>query len=40
MWENIGLVLLLWLFVTVFKTAFNSVILVQGNPGRAPSCPA
>ncbi len=32
MWENIGLVLLLWLFVTVFKTAFNAVILnLQGE---------
>jgi len=35
MWENIGLLLLLWLFVTVFKTAFNSVILnLQGESWR------
>ena len=26
LWDNIGLVLLLWAFVTIFKTALNTVI--------------
>lgn len=34
-WENLGLVFLLWLFVTVFKTAFNALILnLQGEAWR------
>lgn len=33
LWDNIGLVLLLWLFVTVFKTALNAGILrLMGEP--------
>lgn len=33
LWDNIGLVLLLWLFVTVFKTALNmGVLRFMGEP--------
>ena len=35
LWENIGLVLLLWLFIAVFKTALNTGVLrFMGEPWR------
>ena len=35
LWENIGLVLLLWLFIAVFKTALNTGVLrFMGEPLR------
>ena len=35
LWENIGLVLMLWLFIAVFKTALNTGVLrFMGEPWR------
>jgi Kef-type K+ transport system membrane component KefB len=35
LWENIGLVLMLWLFIVVFKTALNTGVLrFMGEPWR------